>query len=81
MYTAFHARPEGLRRPTSHKITRRDSPLKVEAAPAAAAMVRSPAASSVASPDNFDRLVAATFRVLSDARTTLGRMRGDRRTK
>ena len=34
-----------------------------------------PHAASVASPDNFDNLVAAVFRVLADARTTLARMR------
>jgi hypothetical protein len=32
-------------------------------------------------PGHFDRLVAAVYRVLSDARTTLSRMRGDRRTR
>ena len=40
-----------------------------------------PAAPSVASPDNFADLVAAVFRVLADARVTLSRMRGDRRTR
>jgi hypothetical protein len=40
-----------------------------------------PAAPSVASPDHFSDLVAAVYRVLADARTTLGRMRGDRRTR
>ncbi len=44
-------------------------------------LVRWPAAPSVASPDNFNELVAATFRVLADARTNLSRMRGDRRTR
>jgi hypothetical protein len=40
-----------------------------------------PSAPSVASPDNFDNLVAAVYRVLADARVTLSRMRGDRRTR
>ena len=44
-------------------------------------LVKWPTAPSVASPDNFDNLVAAVYRVLSDARTTLSRMRGDRRTR
>jgi hypothetical protein len=44
-------------------------------------LVKWPAAPSVASLDNFADLVAAVFRVLADARTTLGRMRGDRRTR
>ena len=44
-------------------------------------LVKWPAAPSVASPDNFIDLVAAVFRVLADARTTLSRMRGDRRTR
>ena len=44
-------------------------------------LVKWPAAPSVASPDNFADLVAATFRILADARTTLSRIRGDRRTK
>ena len=46
-------------------------------------LVRWPAAPSVASADDdsFDRLVAAVYRVLADARTTLSRIRGDRRTK
>jgi hypothetical protein len=44
-------------------------------------LVKWPAAPSVASPDNFSDLVAAVFRVLADARTTLSRMRGDRRTR
>ena len=44
-------------------------------------LIKWPAAASVASPDNFDRLVAAVYRVLADARTTLSRMRGDRRTR
>lgn len=46
-----------------------------------AILVRWPAAPSVATADNFDALVAATFRILADARTTLSRMRGDRRTR
>ena len=44
-------------------------------------LIKWPAAPSVASPDNFDNLVAAVYRVLADARTALSRMRGDRRTK
>ena len=44
-------------------------------------LVKWPAAPSVASPETFDNLVAAVFRVLSDARTALSRMRGDRRTR
>ena len=44
-------------------------------------LVRWPTAPSAASPDNFTELVAAAFRVLADARTTLSRMRGDRRTR
>jgi hypothetical protein len=44
-------------------------------------LVKWPAAPSVASPDNFDNLVAAVYRVLADARTTLARKRGDRRTR
>ena len=44
-------------------------------------LIKWPAAPSVASLDNFDRLVAAVYRVLADARTTLSRMRGDRRTR
>ena len=44
-------------------------------------LVKWPAAPSVASPDNFADLVAAVYRVLADARTTLSRMRGDRRTR
>jgi hypothetical protein len=44
-------------------------------------LVKWPAAPSVASADNFADLVAALFRVLSDARVTLGRTRGDRRTR
>ena len=36
---------------------------------------------TVASPDNFTELVAGVFRILAEARTTLSRMRGDRRTK
>ena len=44
-------------------------------------LVKWPAAPSVVNPDNFADLVAATFRILADARTTLSRMRGDRRTR
>jgi hypothetical protein len=44
-------------------------------------LVKWPAAPSVASLDTFDNLVAAAFRILADARTTLSRMRGDRRTQ
>jgi hypothetical protein len=44
-------------------------------------LVKWPAAPSVASPDTFDNLVAAVYRVLADARVTLSRMRGDRRTR
>jgi hypothetical protein len=44
-------------------------------------LVKWPAAPSVASPDTFDNLVAAVYRTLSTARTTLSRMRGDRRTR
>ena len=46
-------------------------------------LIKWPAAPSVAAVDNdsFDRLVAAVYRVLADARVTLSRMRGDRRTK
>ena len=44
-------------------------------------LVKWPAALSVVSPDNFSDLVAAVFRVLADARITLSRMRGDRRTR
>ena len=40
-----------------------------------------PAAASVASTDNFDNLVTAVYRVLADARTSLSRRRGDRRTR
>lgn len=42
-----------------------------------------PTAASVANADDgsFDRLVVAVYRVLADARTTLSRMRGDRRTR
>jgi hypothetical protein len=43
-------------------------------------LVKWPAAPSVASLDNFDNLLAAVYRTLSTARTTLSRMRGDRRT-
>lgn len=46
-----------------------------------AILVKWPAAPSVASLDNFDALVAAVYRVLADARVTLTRMRGDRRTR
>ena len=44
-------------------------------------LVKWPAAPSVASPDNFDTMVAAVYRVLADARVALSRMRGDRRTR
>ena len=44
-------------------------------------VIKWPAAPSVASPDTFDNLVAAVYRVLADARTALSRMRGDRRTR
>jgi hypothetical protein len=45
-------------------------------------VVRWPASpTSVASSDNFSELVAGVFRVLAEARTTLSRMRGDRRTR
>ena len=44
-------------------------------------LIKWPAAPSVASLDNFDNLVAAVYRILADARTTLSRMRGDRRTQ
>jgi hypothetical protein len=44
-------------------------------------LIKWPAAPPVASLENFDRLVAAVYRVLADARTTLSRMRGDRRTQ
>ena len=44
-------------------------------------LVKWPAAPSVASLDNFDNLVAAVYRILADARVTLSRMRGDRRTR
>ena len=44
-------------------------------------LVKWPAAPSVASLDNFDNLVAAVYRVLAEARTTVSRMRGDRRTR
>ena len=44
-------------------------------------LVKWPAAPSVASLDNFDNLVAAIYRVMAEARTTLSRLRGDRRTK
>lgn len=42
-----------------------------------------PAAPSVASADDgsFDRLVVAVYRILADARVTLTRIRGDRRTR
>jgi hypothetical protein len=68
------------------QITRSDQ-LSVElhtpAVEPAFVLVRWPAAPSVASADDdsFDRLVAAVYRVLADARTTLTRMRGDRRTR
>ena len=44
-------------------------------------LIRWPSAPSVASPDNFADLVAAVFRILAEARVTLSRMRGDRRTR
>ena len=44
-------------------------------------LIKWPAAPSVASPETFDNLVAAVYRVLADARTTLSRMRGDCRTR
>ncbi len=44
-------------------------------------LVKWPAAPSVATPDNFSELVAAVFRILAEARVTLSRMRGDRRTR
>jgi hypothetical protein len=44
-------------------------------------LVKWPAAPSVASPETFDNLVAAVYRVLADARVALSRMRGDRRTR
>ncbi len=44
-------------------------------------LIKWPDQPSVASLDNFDRLVAAVYRILADARTTLSRMRGDRRTR
>ena len=44
-------------------------------------LVMWPSAPSVANPDNFSELVAAVFRVLADARVTVSRMRGDRRTR
>jgi hypothetical protein len=46
-------------------------------------LINWPDAPSVASADDdsFDRLVAAVYRVLADARVTLTRMRGDRRTR
>ena len=44
-------------------------------------LIKWPPAASVASLENFDRLVAAVYRILADARTTLSRMRGDRRTR
>ena len=44
-------------------------------------LIKWPAAPSGASPDSFADLVAAVFRVLADARTSLSRMRGDRRTR
>ena len=44
-------------------------------------LVKWPAAPSVASLDNFDNLVAAVYRVLAEARTTVSRRRGDRRTQ
>lgn len=66
------------------QVTRADA-LSVElhtpATEPAFVLVVWPAAPSVATPDNFDNLVAATFRILADARTTLSRRRGDRRTR
>ena len=44
-------------------------------------LIKWPAAPSVASLDTFDRLVAATYRILADARTTLTRLRRERRTR
>ena len=44
-------------------------------------LVKWPTAPSVASLDNFDNLVAAVYRILADARTTVSRRRGDRRTR
>ena len=44
-------------------------------------LIKWPSAASVASPATFGNLVAAVYRVLADARTTLSRMRGDRRTR
>ena len=44
-------------------------------------LIKWPTAPSVATLESFDRLVAAVYRVLSDARVTLTRMRGDRRTR
>ena len=44
-------------------------------------LIKWPDAPSVASLDNFDNLVAAVYRVLAEARTTVSRMRGDRRTR
>ena len=44
-------------------------------------LVKWPAAASVARPDNFDNVVAAVYRIMADARTTLTRIRGDRRTR
>jgi hypothetical protein len=44
-------------------------------------LVKWPSALRVAGPDTFADLVAATFRILADARVTLSRMRGDRRTR
>ncbi len=44
-------------------------------------LIKWPDQPSVASLDNFDNLVAAVYRVLAHARTTLSRMRGDRRTR
>ena len=44
-------------------------------------LVKWPTAPSVTSLDNFDNLVPAVYRVLADARTTLSRRRGDRRTR
>ena len=40
-----------------------------------------PAAPSVTTVDGYDRLVSAVYKVLADARVTLTRRRGNRRTK
>ncbi len=64
-----------------NKSDQLDVELHTPATEPAFILVKWPDAPSVASPDNFDSLVAAVYRVLSDARTALSRMRGDRRTK